>query len=47
MDILAVGLRAERPGPLVADLEAGQDVAVGVAAIARAVEFPIDVKLVR
>src|SRR4051812_27279293 len=32
---LAVGLRPERPGPLVTDLVTGQDIAVGVAAIAR------------
>jgi hypothetical protein len=41
---LAVGLGPERPGPLVADLEPPEDVAIGVAAIARAVvgQHPLD-----
>src|SRR6266571_1797274 len=34
---LAVGLRPEGPGALVADVEAGEGIAIGVAAIARAV----------
>jgi hypothetical protein len=44
MDILAVGLGPEGSGSLVADGLAGEDVPIGVAAVARAVEFPIAVK---